>query len=503
MICKQCGSEMPDDALFCTECGAHLDKEPAPDVHTDDEPTSILPHLEEVIAANEETLSLTSGEAELLNDEPTEILSSSETIELPEPEPVSEPEPATEVFTAPEPVAEEKPQKPAEFPKQEAPAASANNNGFNDNSSTMKIPVQPQQYGSNSNSNQSTGNSPVQSSIAPPPPIAPVQPAPTPAPAPAPAPMPQQENKPKARKKVGGGRIFGASLVTIFTMLFLLAFSLTLAVKIGANGSVISKRAEKLNAETTLTAQFDGKELSKTLYDSMGFRTATRGAADEAGFKRYMLNTDFREYAGRTAKGYLDYIIDGKGSDPSITAEDFVNDFIRANKNAAVNEFEYELKDDEYELIEKNLEKDNFSDTMSVREWSRKIGFDVDKCSYAFSFITIGILGGLVILFLIWTAVIVDKRAKHVTGFFATSFNVVGLLVFLSGLAILIGSAIAFTFTHKAVYYLTESLLLPFTVMLLIIGAAELFLGFIFRKSNKAIKKKAKKAAAAAAANNA
>ncbi|MBP5580922.1 MAG: zinc-ribbon domain-containing protein [Ruminococcus sp.] len=496
MLCKKCGSEMPDDAIFCTECGARIENEPAPDVHTDDEPTSILPHLEEVIAANEETLSLTHEEVELLNDEPAEILSSSDTIELPEPEPV------TEVFTAPkpEPVKEEKPVKPAEFPKQEAPAAPVSNDGFNDNSNTMRIPVQPQQNGSDNINNNSTakpaGNAPQQGGIIPPPPVQPVQ---QPAPAPAPAPMPKQEDKPKARKKVGGGRIFGASLVTIFTILFLLAFSLTLAVKIGANGNVIRKRASKLNASTTLSAQFDGKELSKTLYDSMGFRTATRGAADEAGFKRYMMNTDFREYMGRVAKDYLDYIIDGKGDDPSITAEDFVDDFLKVNNDAAVEEFEYELTDSGYELIEKNLEKDNFSDTLSVKEWSRKLGFDVDKCSYAFSFITIGILGVLVILFLIWTAVILAKRARFVTGFFATVFNVVGILVFLSGLAILIGSAIAFTFTHNAGYYLAETLLLPFTVLLLIIGAAELFLGFIFRKSNRAIKKKAKKTAAVAA----
>ena len=496
MLCKKCGSEMPDDAIFCTECGARIENEPAPDVHTDDEPTSILPHLEEVIAANEETLSLTHEEVELLNDEPAEILSSSDTIELPEPEPV------TEVFTAPkpEPVKEEKPEKPAEFPKQEAPAVPVSNDGFNDNSNTMRIPVQPQQNGSdninNNNAAKPAGNAPQQGGIIPPPPVQPVQ---QPAPAPAPAPMPKQEDKPKARKKVGGGRIFGASLVTIFTILFLLAFSLTLAVKIGANGNVIRKRASKLNASTTLSAQFDGKELSKTLYDSMGFRTATKGAADEAGFKRYMMNTDFREYMGRVAKDYLDYIIDGKGGDPSITAEDFVDDFLKVNNNAAVEEFEYELTDSGYELIEKNLEKDNFSDTLSVKEWSRKLGFDVDKCSYAFSFITIGILGVLVILFLIWTAVILAKRARFVTGFFATVFNVVGILVFLSGLAILIGSAIAFTFTHNAGYYLAETLLLPFTVLLLIIGAAELFLGFIFRKSNRAIKKKAKKTAAAAA----
>ncbi|WP_037297020.1 zinc ribbon domain-containing protein [Ruminococcus flavefaciens] len=503
MKCNKCGSEMTDDALFCTECGAPLEHTETADIFVDDEPTSILPHLEEVIADNEEALSLTQEQADMLGDEPAEILSSGaeDTITIPEPVVIPEPSPippAETSFDKPyEPLNEE--QVP-EVPVNGAP------DSFNDNSSTMKIPVQNEPFSSyNAHANQfpsneapqpDTGAVPYQK-----PPVQTQQTMVPPQQEPAaPAPMPvQNESKPKARAKVGGGRIFGASLVTIFTMLFLLLFSLILAVKIGANGSIIRKRFEKLNADATLTAEFDGKEMSKTLYDSMGFRTATRGTADEASFKNYLLDTDFREYAGGAAEKYLDYIIDGEGKDPSVSSEDFVNDFIKGNKEAAAKNFDYEFTDNDYDLMQKNLDKDNFSDTMSVKEWSRKAGFDMDKLSYAFSYITIGVLAAFFLLFLVWTAAVLKKRARYVTGFFGTTFTVVGFIVFLAGLVLIVGSAVAFTFTNNVCFYLTEHLLLPLSLLLLMIGGVELIFGFIFRKTKKRLKKKEKKAAAAAA----
>ena len=548
MICNKCGSQLPDDSIFCTECGAKLEtEETANTVHTDDEPTSILPHLEEVIAENDETLSLTQEQVELLNDEPAEILNVSEEETLPEPElqyeekteviPITEPtyeektdvitlpeseplhEDVTEVIPAPEPEPLPPPmhtadEKPAEAPV-ETPVV---NNGYDDNSDTMKIPVQNDPFGKETeqfapkNDNNDIGEnapiSPPQDVILPQPPVMPREPEPipfpnsAPAPEPMPAPMPaQDEAKDKPQKKVSGGRIFGASLVSLLALVFLLLFSFLLSVKVGLNGNIVKKRAEKLNARTTLTAEFDGKELAKTFYDSMGFRTATRGAADEEGFKNFMLRTDspdFREYIGTVAEGYLDYIIDGYKHDPSVISEDFVNDFIKSNKKSIVREFDYDLSDSDYDLIQHNLDKDDFTETMDIKEWNKNAGFDLGDLSFAFSYITIGIVAALILLILIWIAAIVDKRAKHVTGFFGFIFSFTGCISILSGITVIIGSAIAFTSTHNVLFYLSENLLMPFSVMLCIIGAGEFFIGFIFRKANKRIKKKARKAALAA-----
>ena len=101
----------------------------------------------------------------------------------------------------------------------------------------------------------------------------------------------------------------------------------------------------------------------------------------------------------------------------------------------------------------------------------------------------------LVIVLFIWIALIVDRKGRHLTGFYGNIFLVSGLIVFLSGVAVALGASVAYSFTSEIAFYLAANVLLPFALAALCLGFVELLIGYIFKKVKKSIKKKAKKAA--------
>ena len=304
------------------------------------------------------------------------------------------------------------------------------------------------------------------------------------------APSPVKEKK---EVKVGAGRVIGASVVAFFAIVFTLLLSLILCVKFGANGNIIRGRVEKLDLRTILTAEYDGEEISTDLYKTIGFRTATEGTADESSFKEFMLKSDFLEYAGERAESYVNYIADGKGSDPSVTSEDFVNDFFKENRSAAKETFNYDMTEESYKTIRSNLDKEDFDTTMSVREWGDKAGFGLKNLSYVFSYITIGIIFALIIVLFIWILVIVDKKGRHLTGFYGNILFISGVIVFAVGVAIIVGAPVAYAFTNELAFYIIANVLLPFALVALCTGFVELLIGGILKKVKKSIKRKEKR----------
>lgn len=492
IFCKNCGCELTDDALFCTECGQKVN---APE-ETEQTPAPAFENIPEPAEETAEILPVDSP-AEDFSEIPFE---NSAVEEIPEPE-YSDNYDSDSLFT-------EEPISDSVTEAVSAPSADAYSDTFSDNQPTEDYRESPlpindvsassstafsetaTPYTESNNTAQTSNNVEAayysttaddfkqNDSIA----LEKDQPA------------IQEEKKPV---KVGAGRIFGASLVALFAMIFTLVLSIVLCIKFGANGNVLSKRIEKLDSHTVLSAEFDGDEISKDIYNTVGFGTATNNNADEAGFKKFLTDADFLSYIGGQIKNYADYIIDGKGSDPSITAEDITNDFFRENRDKAESSFGSPLPEKGLDFIQNNLEKENFDENMSVAEWSRNAGFSIKSISYAFSYITIGITAALIIVLFIWIAVIVDKKGRHLTGFYGNIFLVSGFIMFITGLALSLGASVAYAFTGSVVFYLTANVLLPFALISLGTGFVELLIAFILKKVKKSIKKKEKSAAKA------
>lgn len=319
------------------------------------------------------------------------------------------------------------------------------------------------------------------------------------------APMPdplamqqQQQPVPPApqRTKVGGGKIFGASIITFLAIVILIFIGTALGVKLGMNGSMLEKRINKLDENTILSAKYQGEEISKDIYNSLGFRSLTQGHADEASFKKYLTNTNMLEFIGENVRNYADYIFEGKGGDPSLTAAMIRDDFFDNDDNneAAEEAFDYPLGEKNLKELKKRLNENDIDTTLSIAEWNSKTGFDLKNMNYAVSYVTIGIAGAVVLLFMILIAVIVDRRGRFVAGFFGSMFTISGLITFLMGLAVIAGAAVVFTLTGNIIFYFISNVLLPFGIVVLAIGVIELFIGRIFNKVKRSKKRKEKAA---------
>lgn len=295
--------------------------------------------------------------------------------------------------------------------------------------------------------------------------------------------------------KVGAGRIAGASAVSVFAVVFLIILSFALCFKFGVSGKMLRNRIEKLSANTLLSAEFEDDEISDNIYKTIGFRSITHGNATEADFKDFLVKSDMLSFIGENAENYADYIFNGKGKDPSIGASEIKTDFFKTNNDVADEVFGYTLGKDDLKLIQSRLEEENIDEALSIKEWNKKSGFDLKNVSYILSYITLGVFLALIIVLFIWIAIIVDKKGRHIMGFYGNILFISGIILFVSGLGVLAGSAIAYSITGNVMFYLIQNVLLMFGILASAAGAFEGILGIIFKKIGKSKKKKEKSAA--------
>ena len=308
------------------------------------------------------------------------------------------------------------------------------------------------------------------------------------------APQPDESTKDYGEKKtkVGAGRIIGAGIITVIALLLLILLSIMFCMKLGISGNIVKNRVEKMSITSVLDGQLDGKPVYDDIYGSLAFSDLTNGSASRSDFREYLAKTDLLGFAAEKAAAYTDYMMNGNIADPSVSNND-ITAFFEGNSGVDKEVFGYELKIADYNKLRSQLEKNKVEENLSLDKWSRTVGFSLDNLSYLFSFITLRIILALILVLLIWIAVIVDKRGKHLMGAYGNIFMWSGIIVFTIGAVIIAGGAIAYMLTGEAVFYIGSNVLLPFALFAVATGALEFILGSLFKRIRRAIRRKEKR----------
>lgn len=443
MKCNLCGAVHEDDNLyFCITCGAML-KNPVTGEYV----------KENIGEASKEASDISDNETSTENisaDIPTgpeqdEILEISPDI-LPEPEELPEPEPVKEekIFST-EAIKDTPSAEPApEIPREELHIAKEREKAT-----------------------ENTAIPPVQEKTAP------------------------VEEAPQKPEKVSAGKIFGAGVVSLITIIILTAVGLLFSLKLGFTGDNLHNIAKDLNKWSIINARMDGLTVSDNLYYKSDFDKATHNFADTTDFALFLAKTDFTGFCADKLEVYADYIIDGKGDEPTLTENEIV-DFFKENHDIAKETFGYDLQTADYNSMRTSLANNETAEKFSVSKIGWDLRFRLENIRYILSYLTLGILAAIVALLMIWIATLVNCKGKHIIGFFGNIFTYSGLAVILVSVAVSAGAALAHTVTGDFLCYLSSTLLLPTAVYGICIGAILLIAGLIIKKVKASVRTKEK-----------
>ena len=315
--------------------------------------------------------------------------------------------------------------------------------------------------------------------------------APEPPQIPEPEPQFVSQEAPIKPIKVGIARLTGAAVIALFAVIVLITVSVLFSLKLGLSADRLHDSVENMDIWSVINAEIGDMSVSDSLYYEVDFDKATHDFADKTEFSLYLAKTDFLSFSAGKVKEYADYILNGNGSDPTVSNDEMV-EFFKNNGSLAKEVFGYEMQTADYNSIRSSLAKHETADKLSVGKIGWELRFRLENIKYILSYLTLGILAAMFIVLLIWIALTVNRKGRHLLGFYGNVFLWSGFLTLFIGAAASAGAAIAYIITGEFVYYLCVSLLLPTAVYVICFGVIFLIAGLILKKVKKSLKIKSK-----------
>lgn len=292
-------------------------------------------------------------------------------------------------------------------------------------------------------------------------------------------------------EKTGFGKLVCSFFVMIPALVLFVCVSLCFCVKLGVSGKTSANAVKNMKTSVLMDTESNGENFSDIIYDFIDFGNINDEGISKSQFRDFMVNSDFLDFASEKVGLYVNYIINGKGTEPTVTTNEMV-EFFKRNSDSAEKAFNYSMKKGDYNAIRKQLDRKEAAANLLISSWSVKTDFNFGKLNYVFQYITLGIFTALTVVLFIWIAVILDRKAKYVLGFYGNIFFFGGIIILLAGILSVPGSAVIYIYTGELLFYAGSTMLVPFALFASATGLFDITVGVIFKSIKKLIKKREK-----------
>ena len=293
-------------------------------------------------------------------------------------------------------------------------------------------------------------------------------------------------------EKTGILKLTGSFFVMILATVLFAFVSICFCVKLGVSGKTSADAVRRMKTSILMDTDTGEKSFSDSIYDFIKFGNINDEGITKAQFRDFMVNSDFLEFAAEKTELYVDYIINGKGTEPTVTTDE-MTEFFRNNEDVSEESFGYKMQTGDYNAIRRQLERNEADSNLLISSWSVRTGFNFGKLNYAFQYITLGILAALTIVFFIWIAVIVDRKGKYILWFYGNIFLFSGIIVFLAGFAVVFGLPLAYIHTESLACYAGSAMLIPFSLFAVSTGLFQICVGIILKSIKKFFRRREKR----------